>query len=134
MKFYFDENITPQIARALALLQKPRQKEQVDIYTIRDVFGKGARDEEWIPKVAKEEGIVITQDFNIQRTRHQRKLYRQHGLGVVFFKPPSKTGYDYWTMIQKIIEAWPAIKDVARNQKKPFAYVIRPRSKKLEKL
>jgi len=133
MKFYFDENITPQIARALAILQEPRP-EKIEVFTIKDVFGKGTADEEWIPIVAAEDGIVITQDFNIQRTRHQRELYRKHGLGVVFFKPPSKTGFDYWTMINKVIEAWPKIKKVAKRERKPFAYVIKARSKKLEKL
>ncbi|MEX2477632.1 MAG: DUF5615 family PIN-like protein [Gracilimonas sp.] len=134
MKFYFDENITPQIARALAILQEPRQNEKIEVYTIRDAFGKGAPDEEWIPKVAAEDGIVVTQDMNIHRTRHQRELYRQHGLGVVFFKPPSKSGYSYWEMIEKLIEAWPQIKKIGKTERKPFAFIIKPRSKKVDRL
>jgi hypothetical protein len=134
MKFYFDENITPQIARALAILQEPRQQENVEVHTIRGAFGKGAPDEEWIPKVAAEDGIVVTQDMNIHRTRHQRELYRQHGLGVVFFKPPSKNGYSYWEMIEKLIEAWPQIKKIGKSERKPFAFIIKPRSKKVERL
>lgn len=134
MKFYFDENITPQIARALAILQEPRQQENVEVFTIRDAFGKGAPDEEWIPQVASEDGIVVTQDMNIHRTRHQRELYRQHGLGVVFFKPPSKSGYSYWEMIEKLIEAWPQIKKIGKMERKPFAFIIKPRSKKVERL
>lgn len=134
MNFFFDENITPQIARALAILQEPLQHEQIKVFNIRDEFGRGATDEEWIPEVGKQEGVVITQDLNIHRTRQQRELYRQFKIGVVFFKPPKKTGYGYWTMIEKIIEAWPDIKKIAKRKKKPFAYVIKPRSKKLEEL
>jgi len=90
MKFYVDENITPNIAQALAILQNPRSNEGIEVFTIKDKFGKGTPDEEWIPKVAAEDGIVITQDLNIHRVRQQRELYRQYGLGVVFFKPPKK--------------------------------------------
>ena len=135
MRFYFDENITPQIARALSILQENIHNEgAIKVFNIRDEFGRGAADEEWIPEVGKKGGIVITQDLNIHRTRQQRELYRQFKIGVVFFKPPKKTGYGYWTMIEKIIEAWPDIKRVAKREKKPFAYVIRPRSKRLEEL
>ncbi|MDX1640196.1 MAG: hypothetical protein R3220_00770 [Balneolaceae bacterium] len=134
MNFYFDENITPQIARALAILQEPLQHEHIKILNIRDEFGRGVADEQWIPEVGKQEGIVITQDLNIHRTRQQRELYRRFKIGVVFFKPPKKTGYGYWTMIEKIIEAWPDIKKVAKRERTPFAYVIRPRSKRLEEL
>jgi len=93
MTFYFDENIAPRIARALAILTKP---ENVEILSIIDEFGRGAPDEEWVPKVGENQGIVITQDLNIQRTRHQRELYKKHGVGVVFFKAPKKKGYSYW--------------------------------------
>jgi len=134
MKFFFDENITPQIARALAILQERLKHEQVEVYTIRDEFGRGVADEEWIPEVGKQEGIVITQDHNIYRKKQQRELLRQFKIGVVFFKPPSKTGYTYWAMIENILAAWPDIKEVAKREAKPFAYVIRPKSKRLEEL
>ena len=95
MKFYIDENIAPQIGRALSILQKPLP-EKVEVLTIRDEYGKGASDEEWIPEVGKENGIVITQDLNIQRIKQQRDLYRKYKLGVVFLKPPSKNGFSYF--------------------------------------
>ncbi|HKJ30902.1 MAG TPA: hypothetical protein VKA34_03700 [Balneolales bacterium] len=133
MKFYIDENIAPQIGRALSILQKPLP-EKVEVLTIRDEYGKGASDEEWIPEVGKENGIVITQDLNIQRIKQQRDLYRKYKLGVVFLKPPSKNGFSYWDMVTKIIESWPFIKKIAKKEKKPFAYVIRSRSKRLESL
>jgi hypothetical protein len=130
MKFYFDENIAPRIARALAVLT---EADSVEIYSIADIK-RGAPDEEWIPVVGKKEGIVITQDMNIHRTRHQRELYKKHGVGVVFFKPPKKSGYSYWEMLTQILTSWPDIIKTVEKAEKPFAYVIRPRSKKLERL
>jgi hypothetical protein len=131
MKFYFDENIAPRIARALAILTEP---DPVEVFCNVDEFGRGAPDEEWIPEVGKNDGIVITQDLNIHRTRHQRKLYKKHGVGVVFFKPPKKNGYPYWDMLTQILTSWPDIIKTVERAKRPFAYVIRPRSRKLERL
>ena len=134
MKIYFDENIPPQIANALQILQSPFVDENVEASNISDVYGRGSRDETWIVKIANENGIVITQDLNIQHTKHQRELYRKYQMGVIFLKPPSKKGYTYWEMVEKIIISWSDIKQVARKNKKPFAYIIRPRSKRMEEL
>ena len=100
------------------------------LLSIKKEFGKGAKDEVWIPKVGKECGIVITQDLHIHTTRHQNELYKKHGLGVFFFKPPS-TGYSFWEMVEKLVKYWPEIKKKA-GDRKPFAYRITP--KKIEKL
>lgn len=133
MKFYFDENITPQIVRALEILQEPL-REEIEVYGIAEEFGRGVADEEWIPKVAAQEGIVVTQDINIHRTRHQRELYRNHNLGVIFFRPPKGRGIKYWEMISKLLNSWPDIKSTCEKANKPFAYVITPRSNNLEEL
>lgn len=133
MKIYFDENFPYQIARALNILQEPSQ-EVVTVLNVSEEFGRGAQDEDWIPKVGKENGIIITQDLNIHHTRQQRELYRKHNLGVVFLKPPSKSGYLYWQMVNKILLSWAAIKNLAMKNERPFAFVLRSRSSKLEEL
>jgi len=133
MKFYVDENITPNIAKALAILQNPRVQENIKVYTIRELFGAGTPDEVWIPEVASKNGVVITQDLNIHRVRQQRELYKQHGLGVVFFKPPKK-GYQYWDLVEFYIRRWKVVKDEVRKLNKPFALVVTPKSAKPERL
>lgn len=133
MKFYVDENITPNIAEALAILQNPRIRENIEVFTIREQFGQGTPDEVWIPKVAAKDGIVITQDLNIHRVRQQRELYMQHGLGVVFFKPP-KNGYQYWDLVEFYIKRWKVVKEEVKKLNKPFALVVTPRSEKPDRL
>ncbi|MCG2587183.1 hypothetical protein [Rhodohalobacter sulfatireducens] len=117
----------------MAILQNPRVDEQIEVFTIRDEIGKGTPDEKWIPEVAAEDGIVITQDLSIHRVRQQRDLYRQHGLGVVFFKPP-KNGYQYWDLVEFYIKRWKAVKGEVKKLKKPFALIVTPRSAKPERL
>ena len=77
-----------------------------------------------------EKGIVITQDLRIQTTRHQNELYKKHGLGVFFFKPPSN-GFSFWEMVEQLIKRWSEIKKKASNDR-PFAFRITPN--KIERL
>jgi hypothetical protein len=122
---YIDENLPPQIARGLHILQEPlneKEKMTVHVHSIKESFGQGAADETWIPQIGKVNGIVITQDYRIQTIRHQRELYKQHGVGVFFFSPPSKHGFLYWEMVKQIIERWENMKTIFRKHKTPFAY------------
>ncbi len=94
MKIYIDENFPIQLANGLHILEKPNN-ENVEVISIREEFGKGAKDEDWIPKVGRNCGIVITQDYNIHRTQHLYQLLKENGCRIFFFKPPSKKNRIY---------------------------------------
>lgn len=124
-KIFIDENLPPQLARGLQILQQPQNIKDgmtIEVLSIKDYFGEGALDEEWIPEVGKLKGIVITQDYRIQSLKHQRQLYKQHGVGILFFSPPSKTGFPYWEIVKQVINRWDSIKAIVRKEKPPFAY------------
>ncbi|MET0394285.1 MAG: hypothetical protein ABW019_14160 [Chitinophagaceae bacterium] len=132
MKFFIDENMPPQLAEGLAILEKPNN-EGVEVYSIQKEYGRGIQDEEWIPQVGKINGIVITQDYNIQRTQQQFELLRNYKVGIFYLRPPGKSGYRYWEMVEKIFAYWTQIKALARKSRAPFAYRIMPRGK-IEKI
>lgn len=130
---YIDENFSHHLADGLNIFQKHlnlNEKLEIQVLSIKDKFGKGVKDEVWIPLVGGEKGIVITQDLRIQTTRHQNELYKKHGLGVFFFKPPSN-GFSFWEMVEQIIKRWPEIKKKSAENR-PFAYRIT--QKKMERL
>lgn len=125
MKVYIDENIAPQIAPGLHELQKPlnkKDKHEFEVVTIKETFGVGTKDEEWIPIAGKEGAIVITQDLRINSNSQQRSLYLESGLGIFFFKPPSKGGYQYWDLVKQVVNKWEEIKRLAGKTPMPFAY------------
>ncbi len=128
MKIYFDENFPPNIAKAINILEKNKD---IDVLNITDEFGHGIADDDWIPVVGSKGGIVVTQDHNIHRMRQQRELYREHNLGLVVIKPPSKTGYKYWEQVRLIIKEWEKIIKTASRSKRPFGYILKARSSKL---
>lgn len=135
MKVYIDENIAPQIAPGLHELQQPlnqKEKQCCEIVSIKDHFGAGTKDEEWIPIAGSEGAIVITQDLRINSNQQQKQLYLDNGLGIFFFKPPSKTGYSYWDLVKQVINHWEDIKQLSHKTSRPFAYRCTSRNNKFE--
>lgn len=128
MKFFIDENMPPNLAEGLAILEKPND-EGVEVYSIQKEYGRGIRDEDWIPRVGQLNGIVITQDYNIQRTQQQFELLRKYRMGVFYLRPPGKIGYRYWEMVEVIFAHWSQIKSLTQKTRLPFAFRIMPRGK-----
>ncbi len=121
MKIYIDENLSPHIAKGLDILEKPLG-EGFEVLSIGEIFGRGAKDEDWLPQIGQENGVVITQDLNIQRSRQQRELYKKHNVGVFFLSAPSRNGFSYWEMVAHIVNRWQDIKKKSRKSLRPFAY------------
>src|SRR5690242_16473537 len=115
MRVYFDENFSPSLVAGMQKIQDGRKSEGFSVHSVKDEFGKGAPDEEWIPKIASEHGCVITQDLNINRTRAQWDLCRQNKIGIFFFKPP-RSGWSYWTIVELIVTSWSRIKAIAKDE------------------
>lgn len=139
MIIYIDENLPSVLAEAFHKLQEPlnfqlKLREPIEVKSIKKAFGEGTLDEDWIPKVNKNKDCVITQDYNINRIRHQRELCEAQGLGMIYFKPPSKNGFSYWDMVEMLTKHWPEIVKMASRKKRPFSYKVTARSSKLEAL
>jgi hypothetical protein len=135
IKIYFDENISPYLAKGLQLLHHPLQsKEPIEILSLQEVFGKGIKDEDWIPKLGAEHAVIVTQDMRIHKSRSQRELFFEHGVGVIFFHPPSTSGFLYWDMVKLVITRWDEIKKIALKRPPPFAYRYTSRSNKAEEM
>jgi len=124
-KIYIDENLPRHLAIGLNKLTQPQNKKdglEIEVLSIKDVFGEGEKDEDWIPKIGKHDGIVITQDFRIQTQKHQKELYLANGVGILFFNPPSNGGFAYWDLVKQLVNRWEEIRQIVRKNKTPFAY------------
>jgi len=133
MRIYFDENFSPHLIKAFTALQDGRKSEDVQVLSIKDAFGKGCPDETWIPGVAKQHGVAITQDANIHRIRAQYDLCEFNKIGIFFIDPP-KSGWSYWPIVELLIKWWPRIKETTKGQKRPFGRVISVGSSKWKEL
>lgn len=132
MIIYIDENMPYHLARGFEILQKPENvklNQNIEVKSTIDAFGRSYQDEEWIPMAGKNEACIITQDYNIRRIRHQKELCDKYKLGMIYLRPPSKTGFTYWKMIGVLHKNWPEICKIVLSQKRPFAYEISAQGK-----
>lgn len=133
MRIYFDENFSHRIASGMREFQSARRSEGVEVIWCPDEFGRGAEDEHWIPKVASKQGVILTQDINIHRTKAQWELCQQNKVGVFFFKP-RRDGWDHWIIVREVVNRWEEIKRLARAGKRPFGWVAEHRRKEMRRL
>lgn len=126
-EIYLDENLSEYVADALNFLNKGYFRD-VQVQSTKTVFGKGVPDEDIIPAIGKNKGILITKDTNIHRTRMQYQLCEIYGLGVFFLKP-SKGMDKHWEIVKMLIENWEEIIRVITKEKLPFGYEITKRGK-----
>jgi hypothetical protein len=139
MIIYIDENMPTVLAEGFHLLQAPENlrlklKDPIEVKSIKKEFGVGAKDEDWIAQAGQQGACVITQDYNINRIKHQRALCEKYKLGMFYFRPPSKGGFTYWHMLELLVKHWPEIINKASRQQRPFSYKITSKSTKLEEM
>ncbi len=134
MRVYFDENFSPHLVAGMRSLQDGRKSEGITVSSIAEEFQRAAPDELWIPGVASRHGVALTQDINIYRTHAQWELCQQNKIGVFFFRPPKKVGWNYWQIVQLVVRLWPELMHIGRETEKPFGFVIEANKPKLKSL
>lgn len=134
-KIYFDENIPVSLVHGIQNLDKPLNKNgDLLIYYLPDTLSPGTKDEDWIPKLGAEGAVVITHDYGIHRKTAERDLYQHYGLSLIFFSPPSKSGYAYWELVQQMVKRWQEIRRIVLNEKHPFVFRYTSRKERAERL
>lgn len=105
---------------------------EIQVFSTKEKFGKGVKDEIIIPGIGSNKGILITRDINIHKTRLQFELSQQYKLGVFFLTMPK--GLDkHWEIVKSLINNWQEIVLKIEKEKTPFAYRIKLRGS-MEKL
>jgi hypothetical protein len=131
INIFLDENLSEYVAHALNFLNTGYFRD-VQVFSTKEKFGKGVQDEVIIPGIGDLDGILITKDFNIHKTRLQNELCRQYKLGVFFLKLP-KNQDKHWEIVKSLVNHWEEIIEKSGKERKPFAFRISVRGK-LEKL
>jgi PIN like domain len=123
IKVLVDENLSEYLADGLNAIQRPMDN-GIEVVSMKSTFGKGTKDEEWIPKWGKADGIFLTADINISKTRHLANLLTENNFGAFFLKIPNKTSY--WERVKIIIKHWPTISKIVLTKTKPYSYWVTP--------
>ena len=111
MKFLFDNNLPPSLARGISALSS-REPDVEAVVSLREKFEPGALDEVWLPALAAEGGWVVISIDRFRKTAAERELIRRHGLMVFVLDP--QWSKPYWVQAAQLVQWWPKILGMAR--------------------
>jgi hypothetical protein len=112
LKFLFDNNLPPSLARGIGELSKfDPLVEQV--IPLRDRFPANTPDVQWLGHLAKEGGWRVVSIDRFKKSSAEREMLRRQGL-TVFVLDPQWSGQPYWIQAAQLVRWWPKILEVAK--------------------
>ena len=111
MNYWFDENVPPPLAKAIAALHAGNVPDD-RVVSVSDAQGEGRSDADWITELMRsgEQWTVITRDA----MRKERQLVASSGL-TWFILARGWAKLDYWNLSWKLVKAWPDLAEVSRR-------------------
>lgn len=125
-RFVFDENLSPQLAQAMQLLDS-----EAEVKHSTELFGIGADDPDFLPKLGADVRFLVTRDTKQRKRPAELDAWKRHGVGA-FVLGGKNLGA--WDLVTQVVLGWPKMKEAAAKTKRPFAYRVRPGGGKLEPL
>lgn len=113
MKFFFDNNLSPHMARGLRELSRA-QSDIEEVAHLRDLFPRNASDVEWIEKLnATGPWCILSCDRFKKNHDAEREALRRSG-HTVFVLDPQWAKQEYWLQCERLVRWWPQIIEQAR--------------------
>lgn len=126
MKLLVDNNISPLVARTLraALTEGEGHVEH-----IRERFGPGVKDEDWLQALGSEGGwAVLTADHRISRRPHEKAIWRSTDL-VIFFLEPAFAKLPPREQAGRLILRWEDLVAAFGKSRPPAGFRVRLRGR-----
>lgn len=119
MRFFFDNNLPPRLAKAInALLDPPHAARH-----LRDDFPPDVGDVEWLAKLGSQgDWIVISADMHITRNAHERKAWQEAKLTTFFLK--NWSDQTFWMQAAQLVRWWPDIMAQAQKVKPGAGFLV----------
>ncbi len=111
MKFLFDNNLPPSLARGIGELSKFDPAVQ-QVIPLRDKFRENEPDPVWLEKLIEEGGWIVVSIDRFKKSTAEREMLRRQGLTV--FVLDRQWSRPYWEQAAQLVQWWPKIVNVAR--------------------
>ncbi len=125
MNFFFDNNLSPRLARAMNCLEQ-----ESEVAHLTENFPRDAIDEDWMKYIGENKIILITQDKKILRRVAELKAFKKYKIGAFILTGQNR---DIWKTIEQIVKKWQEIKTLVARTRLPFAFRV-PFRGKIERL
>ena len=120
MKFFFDNNLAPKLAKCLHVLVEPEHQ----VVHLKDKFAANTPDEIWMQALAAEEGwIIVSGDLRITKNPHEIKAWQAAG-HTTFFLKRGWINMGFWQQAQKFVKCFPDIVDAASRAKSGSMFFV----------
>ena len=128
MKFFFDNCLSPNLAKALSALF-PHQT----LIALRDKFAEDTKDSAWIRELGEEGDWVVVTDDRLWKVRDQRQELTKARL-VVFATPKAWAQLKLNEQAARLIQLWPKLVESASRAQRGSWFQIPSRGFKFKSL
>ncbi len=112
MKFLIDNNLPPNIARALNCLSHKQGIGVTEVVALRDRYPQATPDVEWLTELAAEGGWCVISGDAFKKSPAEKELIRRAGF-VVFVLQKQWSTHAYWEKSAQLVSWWPRITEQA---------------------
>jgi hypothetical protein len=120
VKFFFDNNLAPKIAKGLNGFVSPDHQ----VIHLKERFPSSTDDVDWMKQIAQEDDlIIVTADIRIGRNPQEIEAWKQAG-HTIFFLKPGWTDMRFWDQALKFTKCFPSIIELARSAKRGSSFIV----------
>ena len=120
MKFFFDNNLAPKIARGLNEFVSPDHQ----VVHLKERFQADANDATWMKELAGEQGwSIVTVDIGIRKNPHKIEAWRQAG-HTIFFLKSGWLKMSFWDQAQEFVKCFPELIKRAERAERGSTFVV----------
>ncbi|HEY0434002.1 MAG TPA: DUF5615 family PIN-like protein [Chitinophagaceae bacterium] len=120
MKFFFDNNLAPKVARGLHAFVQPEHQ----VVHLKDRFAASTEDEVWMKKLAEDaDWIIITADIRISKNPYEIRAWKEAGHTIVFLKP-GWTDMSFWVQVNKFTKCFPEIMKKVEKARRGSSFMV----------
>jgi hypothetical protein len=122
LRFVFDEQLPPSLARAFDHLSDHQIDHVVDL--AGEGLGRGTPDADIIEFCAERNVRLVTNDWSIRRKPHEKVVYDEAGIGAFFFYLGSSKTPRFWKIVRIFGLRWPEVEQYATSNEPPFTVMV----------
>ena len=124
MRFFIDNNLSPQIARGMKEFGE-------DAVHLNEYFAPDTEDPVWLARIGSEGWVLITKDERVRYRPAELTAFKEHKVGAFFLGGKQKGRCE---IIRQVVRNWPRMKEFAAKTRRPFAIRIPPSGAKFKQL